>query len=132
MTGAEVLLNLVIGMTGSLIAAVIYEYARARYQFFKRQRRLNLLRKAELSKGMFRGFLKKVVSSGPTAILKKSAKGGLDHFTEPEQLPPFRYSIGPVGTREQVVEYLSRTVPRPLTRSTLAHEIGHTLFKKNT
>jgi 5-methylcytosine-specific restriction endonuclease McrA len=37
MTGAEILLNLVIGATGSLIAAVIYEYARNHYPSFKRK-----------------------------------------------------------------------------------------------
>jgi hypothetical protein len=52
MTGSEILLNLVIGMTGSLIAAVIYEYARNRYPFLKHQ---------------FRAFFKKVIIPRPIA-----------------------------------------------------------------
>lgn len=62
-------------------------------------------------------------------LLKKSTKSGLDHVREPEQLPPFRYPIVPVGTKEQVVEYLSRIVPRRFARSTLAHEVGHVAFR---
>ena len=67
MTGAEVLLNLVIGMTGSLIAAGIYEYARYRYQLYKRQHRFTLQLRASRSKEVFRAFLKKILDPRPMA-----------------------------------------------------------------
>lgn len=71
--------NLVIGMTGSLIAAVAYDYARNRYQLYKRQRRFTLQVMASNSKEMFRAFLKKVGFARPalTRRFTHPVKGSL-------------------------------------------------------
>jgi hypothetical protein len=57
-------------------------------------------------------YAKKWRESHRQALLKKTTQGSLDYFEEYKPHSLFSFPIGPVGTREEVIEQLSKTVPR--------------------